>query len=333
MEPTAPYASWGHHHTRLLGQGMEGAVHHLGPGPLGHNLIAKAWHTRTEADLRPLQAFYDELAAQHLPFATPRILHIRTPHQRPGGQGAPHEHAGSHGPATVTVEPHLAGTALDTLLDQGTLTHTRAQDTLTQVLHALARTQAGRATRALPVLDEQRPLWQGHTAWPQALAALVRRRSQRFTASLRRALPDLDTLVAALTQRLLRLPTEPAGIVHGDLCPPNILATAQGEPTAVLDWGFFTTAADAWFDASTAAGFYDMYGPRAREHDDTLLARWAGESGPDRERALLYRAAYGLVGANAYAQEGDDGHFAWCVGMLKRPEVRVALGLGERSQN
>ncbi|WP_017586574.1 phosphotransferase family protein [Nocardiopsis ganjiahuensis] len=322
-DPATAYARWGHHRARPLGRGMEGTVHHLGPGPLGENLIAKAWHTRTVADLRPLQAFYDELAAQHLPFATPRILHLR--HLDQDVHHGPQSEAGT----AVTVEPHLAGTALNTLLDQGSLTHTQAQDTFTQVLQALARTRAGRATRALPVLDEQRPLWEGHTTWPSALSALVRRRTDRFAPSLRTALPDLDSLLAALSQRLERLPREPARIVHGDLCAPNILATDQGEPTAVLDWGFFTTAAAPLFDVSTAAGFYDMYGPRAREFDDTLLARWAGESGPERERALLYRAAYGLAGANAYSQEGDDGHFAWCVRLLERADVRAALGVGE----
>ncbi len=49
---------------------MEGTVHHLGPGPLGEDLIAKAWHTRTATDLQPLQAFYDELAT-HATTTTP----------------------------------------------------------------------------------------------------------------------------------------------------------------------------------------------------------------------------------------------------------------------
>lgn len=309
-DPTTTYARWGHHHTRPLGQGMEGTVHHLGPGPLGQDLIAKAWHTRNAHDLRPLQTFYDELTDQHPPFATPRILHIR-----------------HHNDTTITIEPHLSGTALNTLLDQGTLTHARAQDTFTRVLSALSHTRAGAATRALPVLDESRPLWQGHTTWGQALAALVQRRTERFAPSLRAALPDLDTLLRALTERLHRTPDRPARIVHGDLCPPNILATSEGEPTAVLDWGFHTTAGDPLFDTATAAGFYDMYGPRAREFDDALLARGAGDSGLERERALVYRAAYGLAGANAYSEEGDDGHFAWCVRTFERPQVRAALGL------
>lgn len=297
-DPTHTYAHWGHPHTRLLGQGMEGTVHHLGPGPLGPGLIAKAWHTKTPTDLHPLQAFYEELAAQHLPFNTPRILHIR------------HHH-------TTTIEPHLA---------QGTLTHTQAQDTFTQVLNALSHTHAGDATRALPVLDEQDPLWEGHTTFPGALSALVQRRTHRLAPSLTAALPDLPHLLQALLERLARLPEQPTRIVHGDLCPPNIPATPQGAPTAVLDWGFVTTAADHLFDTATAAGFYDMYGPQARAFDDALLDRWVGERGPERDRALLYRAAYALAGANAYSSQGQDGHFDWCVRLLRRPDVRGVLG-------
>lgn len=137
-------------------------------------------------------------------------------------------HPRHHHDTTITIEPHLPGTALSTLIDQGTLTHPQAQDTLTSVLTALSHTRAGAATRALPVLDEDRPLWEGHTTWGQTMAALVQRRTRRFAPSLRAALPDLDTLLDALTRRLHRIPDPPARIVHGDLCPPNILATPPG---------------------------------------------------------------------------------------------------------
>ena len=309
-DPTTAYTAWGHPHHHLLGRGMEGTVHALGPGPLGDHLIAKAWHHRTETDLRPLQAFHDELAAQHPPFATPRILHIRHHHD-----------------TTITLEPHLPGTPLDTLHRQGTLTRTQVQDATTHILNALAHTTAGPATKALTALDEAHPLWRDHTTWPQALTALIDRRTTRFAHPLRAALPDLDTLHDALRRRLSHLPTEPPRIVHGDLCPPNILATDQGTPTAVLDWGFLTTAADPLFDTATAAGFHDMYGPHAREHDDALLTRWTGTSGPERERALLYRAAYALISANAYSDTGEDGHFLWCVRTFERADVRAVLGV------
>ena len=105
------------------------------------------------------------------------------------------------------------------------------------------------------------------------------------------------------------------------------MTTPQGRPTAILDWGLVTTVGDHLFDQATAAGFYDMYGSRARAFDDALLNRWVGERGPERDRALLYRAAYALAGANTYSSTGQDGHFDWCVRVLERSDVREVLGL------
>lgn len=301
------YAQWGWLKAHHLGQGMEGTVHRLRPG-----LVAKAWHHRTEEDLERLRAFYEELAAQDLPFATPRITLVR-------------HHRGT----AISVENELPGTSLDAL-EHGTATTRTAQEATTTVLKALKGTRAGEATRALPVLDESTPLWAGHTGWPQTLDALVGRRAQRFHGPLSAAVPDLDAVTERVLSLLGRLAGSPVGIVHGDLCPGNILVDAQGEPTAVLDWGFLTCAGDAAFDAATAAGFFDMYGPRAREFDDALVGRWVGELGYERERLLLYRAAYAIAGANSYSESGDDGHFAWCVAALRRSDVRGALGLGEQ---
>ncbi|ASO21670.1 hypothetical protein FHR81_003316 [Actinoalloteichus hoggarensis] len=68
-----------------------------------------------------------------------------------------------------------------------------------------------------------------------------------------------------------------------------------------------------------------MYGPRAAEYDDVLLRRFVTRSGHSRELLLLYRAAYAVLGANSYAADGTDGHFAWCAAVLARPDVRELL--------
>ncbi|MCG5471665.1 hypothetical protein LADH09A_005665 [Micromonospora sp. LAH09] len=47
--------------------------------------------------------------------------------------------------------------------------------------------------------------------------------------------------------------------------------------------------------------------------------------GYQRQALLVYRAAYSLITANAYDPEGRDGHFAWCVAALNRPDVVQAL--------
>lgn len=298
------YESWGHPSAQPLGEGMEGTVHRLGDG-----LVAKAWFHRTADELGRLRDFYDELAGQGLPFATPRIVEVR-----------------EHGGTAVSLEHELVGSPLGTAVEEGRLSHGDARETVFSVVTALGGTEAGPATRALPVLDERSPPWEGRKGWGAALAALVDRRATRFGPVLREAVPGFDTLVRRVLDLLALLPSS-AGrqVVHGDVCPENVLVDGDGRPVAVLDWGFLTTAGDNAFDAATASGFYDMYGPNARVHDDALTDRFAREPGCSRDRLLLYRAAYALAGANAYGADGRDGHFAWCAAVLGREDVRALL--------
>ncbi|MBE2999579.1 phosphotransferase [Nocardiopsis sp. HNM0947] len=281
---------------------MEGQVHDLGQGRVG-----KAWAWRTEGELRALAAFYEELAAQDLPWDSPRILAVHR-----------------DGDRVVSIERRLHGTALSTASGSGQVGLEQARACVQQVVADLDATRAGPATRALAVLDQGAGLRRAGRTWGRDLAALVAERVHRFAPALRAALPDLDAVAAQVVAALEHLEAGPERIVHGDLCPENILVDEHGRVSAVLDWGFFTTAGDGAFDAATAAGFFDMYGPRAREHEEAMLEAFAAR-GWDRELMALYRAAYGLAGANAYSDEGDDGHFAWCVAALDRPQVRRAL--------
>jgi aminoglycoside phosphotransferase (APT) family kinase protein len=294
----------GHPDSQPLGAGMEGVVHRLGDG-----LVGKAWFHRTATDLEPLRAFQAELAAQRLQFATPEIVRI-------------HERAGR----AVTVERELPGTPLTTAVEAGVVPAATAEDAVVAVVAALRDTEAGPAARALPVLGEATSPRAGHRTWQAALAALVLRRATIHHDVLAAAVPDVDTVVRRVVSLLDGIaPTAPDRVVHGDICQENILVDGDGVPVSVLDWGFLTMAGDNAYDASTAAGFHDMYGPDARDHDDVLLGRFERVLGLDRDRLLLYRAAYAVLGANAYSPTGTDGHFAWCVAMLGREDVRAAL--------
>jgi aminoglycoside phosphotransferase (APT) family kinase protein len=279
---TAVFARWGHPSAELIGQGMDGVVYRLGGG-----LVGKVWHRRTAGKLARLRAFYVELAAAGLPYATPEIVAI---HSADG--------------EVVTVERELPGTPLDTALATGTLDLATAYDVTVQAVTALASTSAGPATRALPVLDQPDQ---------QSLATLVARRANDVLAA---AVPGFADLLARV---LVLLERRPPGdrIVHGDICPANLLVDAEGRLVSVLDWGFLTMAGDNTFDAATAAGFFDMYGPDARRHDDALTDRFAA-LGYDRGSMLLYRAAYAIAGATAYHADGSDGHFDWCAAVLRR---------------
>jgi aminoglycoside phosphotransferase (APT) family kinase protein len=283
-------AGIGYPDAELIGQGMESVVVRLGDG-----LAGKVWTHRAAEELVPIQAFYAELAAQGLPFATPVMLEIRS---RVG--------------VAVSIEREISGTSVKTALRKGELSIAAAQDATVLVTDALRHTEAGPATRALPVLDEAHALWADQPSWGHALAGLVERRARRFRDALLAAIPDLDRVVERIRRELAALTAADGQIVHGDICPENILVDDAGRPTALLDWGFLTAAGDHTFDAATAAGFFDMYSPDAHVHDETLLERFEA-LGHARERMLLYRAAYGIATANAYSADGQNGHFEWCV--------------------
>jgi hypothetical protein len=68
---TEHFVRAGHTGARPLASGAEGVVHRLGDGT-----VAKVWTRRRPAELRPWTAFYADVAAAGLPFATPVILRV-----------------------------------------------------------------------------------------------------------------------------------------------------------------------------------------------------------------------------------------------------------------
>jgi aminoglycoside phosphotransferase (APT) family kinase protein len=269
----------------LIGQGMEGAVYDLGDGT-----VRKIWFDRRPDDVRPLQAFLDELP--ELPFRTPRIRAITA-----DGQGL-----------AVSVEDKLTGTPLS----EADLPEEQALDAFVAIVEALGQTAAGPASKALPVLNQ--PFWQA--SWGESLAALVRRRAEASHPHFERDVPGFTNLLEHLTDELAKIQPDRLSVVHGDICPANLLMDGP-RTAAVLDWGFYTTAGDNTFEASLEAGFFDMYGPDARRLDDMLLDRFEA-LGHDRERMGLYRQAYAITTATIYDADATDGHYAWCVAQLKK---------------
>lgn len=311
MDPTRPPSdavthallAAGHQPRGELGRGMEGVVLDLGGG-----LVAKAWHSRPRAQLERLRDFYDALDAARPAVTTPRILEVLDAADQ-----------------RVTVEERLEGRPLRA--GMGDIAHHVTDEqvaALLEVLAALAAVPPDPALATLPALEDEPPLAVDVPFGP-ALADLVVRRARRSRASLLPRVPDLDDLVAAVVARLRDLPPGPTGLVHGDLIPANVLVGDDGAAPAVLDFGFLTVVGDPAFDAAVAASIHDMYGPRARVNeallDDAVVARF----GHDRSTLALYRAAYALVTATCFSASGSDGHAAWCVAVLGRPEVRAAL--------
>ena len=301
------FRAHGHPAATELGRGMEGVVYDVGDG-----LVAKVWFQRGRDDLLLTQEFQKELSAQDLPYATPLIT----------GVTEVDGHA-------VTYERRLPGTSLQTLIRQEQIPQALAREAALTAVTALARTEAGPAARALTVLDETTPLWAGHERWPQALAALVERRAAAHADVLRARITDFDRKLARVEHLLERVPPASDRIVHGDIIPANVLVDATFRVTALIDWSFLTTAGDHTFEASVAAGVFDMYGPDARACDDALAGALAERHGHSPARMLLYRAAYAIATANAFGADGADGHFAWCAAVLEREDVDADAVRGE----
>ncbi|GAA3564034.1 hypothetical protein GCM10022235_35650 [Kribbella ginsengisoli] len=281
----------------LIGQGMEGAVYDLGDG-----LAGKIWFERSVSEVRPLQAFLGELSQQGLPFRTPEIVVV----DDIGGRA-------------VSIEKKLTGTPLQQALENGAVSRQQGTELFVDIVTALETTTAGPAAAALPLLGGVEP---AAGEWGMRLAELVRQRALGSSEYLTKDVDGFDELLGKVLAGLAAVQPDKPQIVHGDLCTPNILVGDR--QVALLDWGFFTTAGDNTFDAATAAGFFDMYGPEARVIDDLLFDRFEG-LGHSRERMHLYRAAYAICTATIYSPTGADGHYTWCVENLKREDLRAAL--------
>ncbi|MEV6480436.1 aminoglycoside phosphotransferase family protein [Streptomyces sp. NPDC051576] len=300
---TRYFADRGHEGVRPLAAGVEGAVHLLGDGT-----VAKVWSGRRPAGVGLVRQVYEDIARQSasLPFVTPEILAVE-------------EHEG----VLVTYERELRGVPLRA--DSAVVAPERelpARETgaLLTVLRGLAAVPGTEAMRRLTVQGDDRPLWDGHARFPDALAALVLRAVRRHGDLLAAQVPDLAAVVRRTTESLVALSDSQAvTVVHGDLVPPNIHVDDAGAPTAVLDFGFFTTAGDPAFEAAVTASVWDMYGPHAEWHTVTLTRLFAAELHHSPDTLALYQRAYALSTYDLFSSDGGDGHFRWCAGLLRRP--------------
>lgn len=287
----------------LIGEGMEGVVF-----ALGGDRVGKLWFRRRPAELQIVKEFYAELASHDLPFSVPEMFDV--------------EEVQGH---AVTIEKELPGRSLGSGVRAGTVSVDTARSCMLTVVTALATTTAGTSARRLTVLDESEPMWQGHDDWAGALRALVDRRVAAFHPHLRVAVDSFDEKVARVRHLIDGLRPRRTVTIHGDLVRENVLVNPDGEPTAVIDWGFLSMEADPAFEASIAAGVFDMYGPAARSEDDEWVETLCRLYGYDPQQMLFYRAVYALLTSNSYDPEGKDGHFDWCAGALNRPDITEAL--------
>lgn len=297
---------------QLLTKAHLPAAHHIGSGMEGHvfclndDTVAKVWQIAPTGHVKNLQAFYAALLDLRLTFMTPIIDEVMEIDR-----------------VTISVEAMLTGTPLlecVSRLEPDPPAFTI--DAVMQVLTALRRTELGPEAPALSMVGVE-----AHTGTAtDRLLTVTHQKVARYGDQLRRVVPGIDSLWEAIQSGLLRQPARERYAIHGDLVPPNILLGEDRKVSAVLDWGFLSHAGDAAFETAVTTCIFDMYGPDHRRIDDMLMERCVSDLGEDRDTLLVYRALYAIMTSNAYAEDGSDGHFEWCVAMLNRDDVRVALG-------
>lgn len=289
---------------------MEGDVFAVQQRP---DLVIKIWKRRDPADLERLQLFTSGLCSAGPAVAFPQVHQVvaTTEGVATVESLVPGIQLGSGGPRPVVTEPQAA--------------------VLMDALDALAGVRPRAELAVLPPLPGEIP-FEPDVGFAESLGALTLRRYQAHTEVLAARQPDIDALAQATVEAVRSIePVSPA-LIHGDLVPSNLMVVESetGGPqrlSGVLDFGFLTVLGDPAFDAAATASIFDMYGENARQSEAILDEHIADRFGYPPTTLAIYRAAWAIITANAFGADGADGHFAWCVAMLNRPEVRSALGV------
>ncbi|GHO88836.1 phosphotransferase family protein [Dictyobacter formicarum] len=287
----------------FVAAGMEGFVF-----AVGNDMLAKVWLHKTEAEVQLLATFYAQLREQLLPFATPLIHNVFSTSQG----------------YIISIEERLAGVPLKGMLERDPDNIRLRQQGMAAtvgVVTALASVEDLPAARELALMGEPSS-WDYHASWGAILGELVEKRARRYQTILERAVYNFESKLTTVIAELNTLHIPRTGIIHGDICPENILIDpASMAPIGLLDFGFLTTAGDPCFDAVLATLFFDMYSPHAHEARQELRTMLANASDPGpriNQLYPLYAAAYALAGSNAYSEDGQDGHFQWCIDILNQ---------------
>jgi aminoglycoside phosphotransferase (APT) family kinase protein len=293
---------------QFIAAGMEGFVFDI-----GNALLAKVWIKKSYGEVAQLRSFYSQLREKHLPFATPRI----------------HEVLESQDGSVISIEDRLSGVSIKSILEGSSadeVLYKKGMDAVVMVVESLGAIGDIPVTRELSLLGE-RSLWTPNSTWNTVLGEIVNLRANRYKAVLEKSVRNFEQKVTRLVALLNALHISRVGVVHGDICPENVLVDeATTTPISLLDFGFLTTSADPFFDAIISILIFDMYSPHRQKARESLWNRYSQNLGqPFRDIYPLYKAAYALMTSNAYSEDGNDGHFRWCVDILNDEETRKAL--------
>jgi Ser/Thr protein kinase RdoA (MazF antagonist) len=273
---------------------MEAEVYACGP-----EAVLKLYPGRVRlADLRTLQRFYDALDRTRVPYALPRIHTVA-----------------EHGPWRVTLEQRLPGVPMSALLPG------LAPDELEQMMQRTLGAALALGQLSFPpgcdryaLFDPERLSARADGDWHRFLARALEHKLPQVAPHLSRDVSKFEAKVGCL-QSILDAPyTGALGLVHGDFFPGNLLVDAEGQITALLDFGLLTMMGDPLFDIATGWVFYDMYDELCANVRERYLSLILDRLGEDvRPKLYRYVLYYSVLSANTYSPTCSDGHYRWCV--------------------
>jgi hypothetical protein len=92
-----------------------------------------------------------------------------------------------------------------------------------------------------------------------------------------------------------------------------------------IDFGFFSTVGPPAFDAALSANIFDMYEPNRVKSLRAVEQLIEETFAYPFDKLATYRAVYALATITMFGSTEHDGHFHWCVEVLRRPEGIGAL--------
>lgn len=291
--------------TTGLATGMEGAVYSLIPT----KIIAKVWSNKNVNELIKLQSFYDNLNINSSQIETPKIIEIRTVDN-----------------IVISIEQFLNGIPLNQFVKEDLpYADNRGINATIKILNFLKSVPIKEEFKTLAILDESKPLWSNINYWGDTLNELMLLRYSKFKSLLQSDIPEIENIIQDIGIFLKTRNNINLSLIHGDLCGCNIMVDINLKPTSVFDFGFLSSIGDPAFDASISSAIFNMYGPHAKIIENEVTIAIASAFGYDIKLLLAYKAVYAIITSNAYGLDKSDGHYQWCVRMLRREDIRHSL--------
>jgi aminoglycoside phosphotransferase (APT) family kinase protein len=282
----------------FIGRGMEAEVYRYRP-----DVVVKLYPHSQQlwANLHDLQAFYGTLERSAVPYALPTINQIAV-----------------EGDYVVTWESYLAGEPFAKRIAAcATANLERLFSAYVAAVHAVSQLTMPLASSRYKLFDPDLVSLRTEGDWHAFLSRWLFAKLSSLASHFERDVIAFDQKLAVM-QTLLAQPYHgDYRLIHGDICPANLLVDAQGQICGLLDFGLFTLYGDPLFDAATAWVFFDMYDELQTNVRARLLPFVLQRFGPANYGKLIrYVLLYSFLSANTYAADCSDGHYAWCVSNL-----------------